>query len=860
MYLIIRSYKRQRIIEQVQEVEQVIAETVTPKKPTNKTTERIKEQEQVIANTIYPHQSLKTYLHQTFLNTFITPRATKAFADSIPLDTVLLSQLTYDAARYKVDCTKIRAFLQDFKNLKQLVYEHNANYRAKRLEDCAIFFDTVLKYPLDKQQRYSIVSEEENVLVVSSAGSGKTSSIIGKVRYLIDILHIDPKRILLISYTNKAALELTERLNTPGLRGYTFHKLAIDLIGELTQKKPSICENSDAIFVNIYKELIRDSHYKESVLEYFTEYEVDAKRQRQQELAEQKDNGIKTLFPDMDGNEIRVRSEQENQICYALTTLGVCFRYEESYEYEVNNELRSQYQPDFSIYYTTPQGEEKRIYLEHFAVDEHGVVPAWFAKEKGITWDEANKQYGDGITWKRELHAKKGTTLIETCSADFTHGNIKERLKSILSSAGVPYQEKTQEELYAMILPAGSMREKSFIRLIVTFATLLKTNCISLEQVYSTTLQKKDERNAFIIREIFTPAIKAYNQKLQELKQKDFTDLIIEATQLISAAPFSRYDYIIVDEFQDISIDRYRFLQALRTGNPPAHLYCVGDDWQSIYRFSGSDLSLFNRFEDFFGEAEIDRIETTYRFAQPLVQQSSEFVMKNPIQKKKLVQPFNLMQKTELVFFAYNRSDYAKTILGLIRNIPKEKKIYLLGRYSFDDYYLSYAFKGEKQGNQFFYYIDDRKIEFLTVHKSKGLEADVVILLQCNKDQFGFPSLVSDDPVLSYVLSEPEEYPHGEERRLFYVAITRAKEKTIVLFDRRFPSAFVQEMFYKKDPFEVKEKEEPRNANMRWGKRGDAYLRKLYLEEHKSIKQIASLMGRSQTSIVMRLQKLGIID
>ena len=125
------------------------------------------------------------------------------------------------------------------------------------------FFDHCLKYPLDRQQRRSIVSEEDNCLVVSSAGSGKTSSIVGKVKYLTEIKGIDPRKILLISYTNKAAAELTERMNTDGLKGYTFHKLAIDLIGKVTGIKPSICDNTDALFIETYHSLAENKVFKE---------------------------------------------------------------------------------------------------------------------------------------------------------------------------------------------------------------------------------------------------------------------------------------------------------------------------------------------------------------------------------------------------------------------------------------------------------------------------------------------------------------------------------------------------------------------------------------------------------------------
>ena len=136
-----------------------------------------------------------------------------------------------------------------------------------------------------------------------------------------------------------------------------------------------------------------------------------------------------------------------------------------------------------------------------------------------------------------------------------------------------------------------------------------------------------------------------------------------------------------------------------------------------------------------------------------------------------------------------------KRIEELISSIPLDKSIFLLGRYSFDDYYISFVYQGIKEGSKFYYIIGGRKIEFLTVHKSKGLEADYVILLQCNKDIYGFPSLVSDDPVLNHVLTKSDQFPYGEERRLFYVAITRAKIKTIILYNRNFPSVFVEEFF-----------------------------------------------------------------
>lgn len=667
----------------------------------------------------------------------------------------------------------ISKFINDFGRINKLVKQHNDGVITFLLDTHRDFFDHCLKYPLDKQQRRSIVSEEDNCLVVSSAGSGKTSSIVGKVKYLTEIKGIAPERILLISYTNKAAAELTERMATNGLKGYTFHKLAIDIIGKTTGTKPSICDNTDSLFVNIYHKLLDKSSFKKSIVEYFVDYQTNEadweqrKNERREQLSEQKNVQLKAMFPDMDGRAIYVRSEQEQKICFALSSLGVKFRYEEPYEHQLADEMHSQYRPDFSIYFKQG-GVTKRIYLEHFGVDEHGLVPAWFAKDKGITYEEANQKYNDGITWKKAAHEKFGTQLLVTSSADFHYSDIRDKLRKLLAEAGVPIQEKTDEELYDLVLPKGSKQEKAFIRLVVTFVTLVKSSCKSVKEVLKQAKNADDERSVFIIKNIFQPVYEHYINALSDSDQIDFTDAILQATEICRTSHPVEYDYIIVDEFQDISVDRYNFLKVLREGNPPAKLYCVGDDWQSIYRFSGSDMALFNQFPEYFGATEINKIETTYRFGEPLVSLSSNFIQRNKAQIQKNIHSFSSEMRTELEFYAYDRRDYCNTIGQLVASIPSDKSIFLLGRYSFDDYYLSFMYQSIKEGNRFYYVIGGRKIEFLTVHKSKGLEANYVILLQCNKDTYGFPSQVSDDPVLNYVLTKSDQFPYGEERRCIY--------------------------------------------------------------------------------------------
>ena len=841
--------KSSKLSEQIKQLEPY------SRQPDNKQTEA--EPPQINQNTFI---DIPNNLYNVFEDSIICSRQKQDFVNYFkPYYREAYSLLNKLKTAHITPAKNISKFINDFNAVNQLVKEHNEKTINFLLDTHKDFFDHCLKYPLDHQQRRAIVSEEDNCLVVSSAGSGKTSSIVGKVKYLTEIKGIQPEKILLISYTNKAAAELTERIATNGLKGYTFHKLAIDIIGKTTGAKPSIYNNTDALFIDIYHTLLKDNVFKQSVINYFTDYQTDeadwekVKNERRRQLSEQKRPQIKAVLPDMDGNVIYVRSKEEQKICFILSSLGVKFRYEEPYEHQLSDETHSQYHPDFSIYFNQ-NGTTKRIYLEHFGVDKHGSVPAWFAKDKNITYEEANQRYNDGITWKKEAHKKFGTLLLVTSSADFQSSDIKSKIRKLLQDANVPIQEKTDEELYNLVVPRNSKQEQAFIRLVATFVTLIKSSCKSIEEVLAQAKIANDKRSLFIIKNIFQPVYELYTKTLNAAHCIDFTDAILQATEICRTLHPAKYDYIIVDEFQDISVDRYKFLTTLREGNSPAKLYCVGDDWQSIYRFSGSDMALFNKFSEYFGDTEINKIETTYRFGEPLVALSSRFIQRNRTQIQKDIHSSNPEIKTELEFCPYNRRDYCKTIEQLISAIPADKSIFLLGRYSFDDYYLSFMYQSIKEGNRFYYIIGNRKIEFLTVHKSKGLEADYVILLQCNKDTYGFPSLINDDPILNYVLTQSDQFPYGEERRLFYVAITRAKIKTLVLYDKRFPSVFVDEFLQSDKITEENYKKHP-NANKRWTKRADLFLLKLY-GEGKSIKYIADKMGRSQTSIIMRLNKL----
>lgn len=685
------------------------------------------------------------------------------------------------------------------KNIEQHRTSHNNAFIKAELERCAYFFDNVLVYPLDRQQRNAIVNGEDNCLVVSSAGSGKTSTIQGKVRYLIDMCNVDPNDILLITYTRKAAEELRTRIGYAGLKSSTFHGLAYSIISQV-DKAPSIASNDFSL--NLFYDVLKQHSFVEAITFYLINLisrikDPEKYISEREYLADRRKYGVQAYFPDMDGKIIFTRSEQERKICHFLSTHNVHYRYEERYEFDTATSVFKQYKPDFTIYYTV-NGQPRKLYLEHFGIDKNGMVPKWFGQSKGIPWHIANQKYREGIVSKRQMHQQNGTALIETTSAMFSNGSWEQNLADQLTAHGVPMSLKPAEQIYQEIVQRDKHKENTVLELLMSFINLLKANCKLLDDVANQARKLNDGRNLFIIEKMVKPFYDAYQSALKKRGEIDFTDAILQATDYCSSNRFPlKYKYIIVDEFQDISFDRYRLLMSIRTQTPLGKIFAVGDDWQSIYRFSGSDMGLFSDFPKYFGFTTMCKIESTYRFAQPAIGISSAFIQKNKSQVKKNVKSPKKGVATTISFEGYGEDEeLARNVAAMIRAIPFDKSVYILSRYAFDfNIFKGGGYNYREHDRNIEITIYNRKVRCLTVHQAKGLEADHIFLLKCDSDIYGFPSMISDDPVLEYLLSQQEEsVEFAEERRVFYVAITRAKLSTTIFYRRNNPSVFVDEI------------------------------------------------------------------
>ena len=358
------------------------------------------------------------------------------------------------------------------------------------------------------------------------------------------------------------------------------------------------------------------------------------------------------------------------------------------------------------------------------------------------------------------------------------------KLAQTFKLLGIKCKLKSVNYLWSMLNIEENFTFK-VVNYLITVISLIKSNNYSLSE-----FEKIIDNDS--IYKIISPVYLEYNKYLEENNLIDYSDMINKATSLIKENKYiHNFKYVIVDEFQDTSMCRYNLLMSMRN-QKDYNLFCVGDDYQSIYRFSGSDVSLITNFSKYFGEVYVSKIVNTYRFSDKMAKLSSEFVMKNKSQIRKVVKGYP--STNEPIEIIYNINELEK----ILKSLPNYSSVFLLGRYNNDKDIL-------KNNENFLYNYGevteviyskriDLEIKYLTIHKSKGLQADYVFIIN-NKDKgSSFPSKIVEDTVIEKLLGSSERYPFSEERRLLYVALTRSKVKTYLLVEKRNASVFIKEL------------------------------------------------------------------
>ena len=678
-------------------------------------------------------------------------------------------------------------------SLLRPISAHNTAYLDHQKASLKEFFDTVEKNPLTDEQIHACVCMDDNVLIVAAAGSGKTSTMVAKTGYVLKTGLAQPEQILLLAFNRDAANELGDRVaeqlkqvpHIAKVRSQTFHGFGLEVIGVATGKKPSLApwlESGHDVkeIADIIETLsTQDTTFHRQWNLFRTVYAKDIGQlgeQAEPEIFREGERGYLTA------NNLLVKSKEERLLADWLFYNGVNFQYETAYEHDTASEQRRQYRPDF--YYP-----DIKLYHEHFALDANGNPPKQF------------RDYLAGVTWKRAIHQEKGTELFETQSHEIYTGVALKRLEAELTRRGIHLHFDPNRQGDGSPPPTIQDLARTFR----VFQQHVKNNGLTTEALRTNLAVQSHSGHGprlEMFLSLYERIADEWEQRLRAGGYIDFEDMLVQAANLVEAGRYqSPFTVILADEFQDSSRARIRLLKALAScRETPAHLCVVGDDWQGINRFAGSDIAVMTEFDKEFSHSTRLTLNTTFRCPRQLCDVSSQFIQTNPVQIRKVVRTTNTLTQSPLLAYAIKEKEsipefvggQLTELAGYIREGRVQPlkgshvSVMLLGRYRTDRPSLLERWQTQ--------YGDVLNLEFKTVHGSKGLEADYVLVLNVVEGMKGFPSQIQDDPVLQMAMPAPDSFPFAEERRLFYVAMTRARKQVRFFTVNGSPSRFLVEL------------------------------------------------------------------
>lgn len=507
-------------------------------------------------------------------------------------------------------------------------------------------------------------------------------------------------------------------------------------------------------------------------------------------VAMKREANIKTLTGEY------LRSFQELDIANFLYLHNLEYEYERPYPHPMSN-TRKKYTPDFYI-----QQGENCVYLEHYGISED--------HQSDIFSPTDLKKYIKSIQDKRNLHKEHHTTLIETWSVYNDHRQLIDHLRDVLAENGFGLEIRDLTEVYEKIV--ATEKDKYISKLsefLNRFIGLFKSAGYGKEDFVR--LKENANPRTELFLSIAEPIYEYYQEQLHQTNHIDFADMINDAylylKEFKEQGKSLHYKYIIIDEFQDIARQRFNLTKELADVTH-ARVIAVGDDWQSIFAFAGSDITLFLKFKEIMGSGKELQINHTYRNSQQLIdiagafiQKNSSQIKKNLISSKSLIDPIVLVPYDDSSNIMQNLADVVTETIGEIcEEYGYESKILLVGRYGFDMKNLlntkkfTEIQKGRSKHEIRCVQYPKAKLAFMTAHGAKGLGYDNVILLNMREGKFGFPCQIDDDPILKLVMHDDLSIPFAEERRLFYVTLTRTKNHLYIATPKYHPSRFILEL------------------------------------------------------------------
>ncbi|MFA0145341.1 UvrD-helicase domain-containing protein [Vibrio lentus] len=661
-------------------------------------------------------------------------------------------------------------------------------YISEVLNRREAFYDSIESNPLTAEQRKSVVQHDDYNMVLAAAGTGKTSVMVAKSADILVQELARPEEVMVLAYGKAAAEELKERakerLKAAGIKLNlddqisTFHSRGYQIIAEvekttvedferlrmsrLKDDKPREEFINNWLVTFIEKSDGNLNKFIETVYYAYDPFLAKSEEEHQNTLKGKK---FKTL------NGVEVKGYQEVLIGNWLFKNGIKYKYEPNYGKEIGQDIGFTYHPDFQI-------SETDIYIEHFGIDKAGNTRA------GIDRDDYNKKIGQ----KFELHKHVGTRLIDTYHYNWCEGELEQKLERKLADVGIYPTPISQDKII------DAVKRQDFIKNAVAELTktlaAVRAEDIAGDEILRR-LQKSGIKNAESHKFLIESLRKDY---VEELGDKiDYDDMILKAKQCIQRGEFKpKWKYILVDEFQDISASRWNLLMELLTAGD-CSLTVVGDDWQAIYAFTGGKIGYTTEFDKNVGNHALTKLQKTFRYNNSIADTAGCFIKKNPKQHKKEIVTHTQVATSE-VYLMDNQGE-GNPVEGTLNAVELEiRKIYvnepdasiaILSRYNKTKKAAKAKFEKE---------LGFENMCFWSLHGSKGLEADYCFILDLNQGYFGFPTERKDSEIVSALMPSNETFSHAEERRLFYVAITRSKKRCYLVADPKEPSEFVLEL------------------------------------------------------------------
>ena len=608
---------------------------------------------------------------------------------------------------------------------------------------------------LSPEQHVAATSNALSSLVLAGAGTGKTRVLIARLAYLYDVGYFEAATVLMLAFARKAAIEMQERIEhlLPKLSARvevsTFHSLGLHIVSQVNGSTPKLTELSDSEALSrfirqcFFKLCAQHEYYLSAYFKWLSFSSINNKS-----LA-----SLRSL------NDEYVQNRAELICANLLYQLDIDYFYKPHYVHSHQWTKYESYRPSFYLI-------AEKIYLEVYPLSKNDLdQPQLEERQKRLA-----------------IHSQYQTTLLELFVESSLEVFYEQTYMELCQLALKSYRAPRT----ALRLGRSAYHHEELIEHLCRYLPLFKHE---LQWPDLELLLGADGR---LFNALLEPIWSAYQIHLKSKGTIDFEQMIVMATEYVRAGIFKvPWDEVMIDEFQDISANRADLIQAIREQRPDIRLFCVGDDWQAIYRFAGSDLRFVTHFEQYFGQTQRYALSHTYRFGEALSRESSRFVLQNPLQSRKSLFGHK-GHKNPLILCPLEQISQKQWLVSVLEVIlkdcgAKQNSVLILSRFR---HFLPSVTEMRSLNERF------PSLDILqgTVHGVKGNEADYVVLIEVNQGEFGFPSEKSNDPLVERYLPESEGYPYAEERRLFYVALTRTRQQVYLVYSEEKASTFINEL------------------------------------------------------------------